>query len=181
MSAAGVIHYLAESDRRICCRLAGWAPPRAMLRWMLFSTRLGDGWLWAMVALALLLGGPSQWPRLFACAVSAALANVLVVTLKGRVRRARPAGRPANCFFGGLDRGWNFDEFSFPSGHALNAFALATTLGLAVPVLWPPLLVLAASIAASRVVLGVHFLTDALAGSLLGALAGATAFAIVLR
>jgi undecaprenyl-diphosphatase len=97
------------------------------------------------------------------------------------VRRARPAERPANCFFGGLDRGWSFDEFSFPSGHALNAFALATTLGLAVPLLWPVLLFLAVSIAASRVVLGVHFLTDALAGSAIGALAGVLAFAVVLR
>jgi len=58
---------------------------------------------------------------------------------------------------------------------------LATTMGLAVPALWPLLLFLAVSIAASRVVLGVHFLTDALAGSLLGALAGATAFVTVLR
>jgi len=181
VSAGGMLQYLASSDRRICGRLAEWTPPRVLLRWMVWSTRLGDGWLWAAVGALLLLGGPAQWPRLFACGVSAALANVMVVALKGRVRRARPADRPSNCFFAGLDRNWNFDEFSFPSGHALNAFALATTLGLAVPALWPLLLLLAVSIAASRVVLGVHFLTDALAGSLLGALAGATAFVTVLR
>jgi undecaprenyl-diphosphatase len=181
MSAAGVLQYLAESDRRICGRLAGWAPPRAMLRWMMLSTRLGDGWLWAFVGLVLLAGGPAQWPLLAAAGAAAALANVMVVTLKGRVRRSRPAERPSNCFFAGLDRGWTFDEFSFPSGHALNAFALATTLSLAVPALSPLLLVLAVSIAASRVVLGVHFLTDALAGSALGVLAGAAAFAAVLR
>jgi undecaprenyl-diphosphatase len=181
VSAAGVIEYLASSDRRLCGRLAEWTPPRALLRWMTWSTRLGDGWLWAVVGLALLLGGPRQWPRLFACAASAALANVLVVALKGRVKRARPAHRPSNSFFGGMERDWNFDEFSFPSGHALNAFALAATLGLAVPLLWPLLLFVALSIAASRVVLGVHFLTDALAGSLLGLLAGATAFVLVLR
>ena len=98
-----------------------------------------------------------------------------------RLRRARPAERPENCFFGGLDHDWTFDEFSFPSGHALNAFALAATLGLAVPILFPALLLLAVSIAASRVVLGVHFLTDALAGSALGALAGTLAFVLVLR
>jgi undecaprenyl-diphosphatase len=176
-----MLQYLAASDRRLCCRLAGWTPPPVLLRWMVWSTRLGDGWLWAAVGVVLLCGGPAQWPRLFAASVSAALANVLVVVLKGRVRRARPADRPANCFFSGLGRHWSFDEFSFPSGHALNAFALATTLGLAVPILWPLLLFVAVSIAASRVVLGVHFLTDALAGSAIGLLAGATAFVAVLR
>jgi undecaprenyl-diphosphatase len=176
-----MLQYLASSDRRICGRLAGWTPPAPVVRWMLLSTRLGDGWLWAVAGVALLAAGPRHWPTLAALSVSAGLANVAVVVLKGRVRRARPAERPANSFFAGLDRGWSFDEFSFPSGHALNAFALATTLGLALPMSWPALLFVAASIAASRVVLGVHFLTDALAGSALGALAGAAAFAAVLR
>jgi len=92
----------------------------------------------------------------------------------------RPAERPANCFFAGVAERWSFDEFSFPSGHALNAFALAVTVGLAVPALSPLLFFLAASIAASRLVLGVHFLTDVVAGSLIGAVLGAAAFVLVL-
>jgi undecaprenyl-diphosphatase len=61
---------------------------------------------------------------------------------------------------------------SFPSGHAATAFAAAVAVGVLFPRLRKPLLLLAATIAASRVYLGVHFATDVLVGSLLGAAIG---------
>ena len=64
---------------------------------------------------------------------------------------------------------------SFPSGHATVAFACATALALAVPRLAPPLFVLAALIAWSRVYVGVHYPLDVLAGAVLGV---ALAFAV---
>ena len=57
---------------------------------------------------------------------------------------------------------------SFPSGHATVAFACATALALAVPRLALPLFGLAASIAWSRVYVGVHYPLDVLAGAVLG-------------
>jgi len=175
-----VLQYLDTSDRRLSGRVARCGLPRWVAAWMRWATHLGDGWLWAGVGLLLLLGGPHTWPALGAAALSAAAANSAVVLLKGRVRRARPAERPANCFFAGLADRWAFDEFSFPSGHALNAFALTATVGLVLPAVAPVLLLLALSIAASRVVLGVHFVADVLAGSLIGATLGAAAFRLVL-
>jgi undecaprenyl-diphosphatase len=62
----------------------------------------------------------------------------------------------------------------------MNAFALATVLGLALPWAAPVLAVVAVSVAASRVVVGVHFLSDVVAGSLLGALIGVVAYTLVL-
>lgn len=64
--------------------------------------------------------------------------------------------------------------YSIPSGHATMAFALATALLLVEPRLrtWWGFGILGAYAvltAASRVVLGVHFLTDVVAGALLGA------------
>ena len=53
-------------------------------------------------------------------------------------------------------------------------------MGLALHALALPLLLLAVSIAISRVVLGVHFLLDVLAGALIGATLGTLAFAFVL-
>jgi undecaprenyl-diphosphatase len=55
-----------------------------------------------------------------------------------------------------------------PSGHATTAFAAALAVGLVHPRLRWPLVVLAALIAISRVWLGVHYLSDVLAGAALG-------------
>ena len=68
------------------------------------------------------------------------------------------------------------DAFSFPSGHAAAAAAVAGTISLAYPPLAPLLLPLAAVIAASRVLLGVHHLSDVLAGAALGLAAAATCY-----
>ena len=57
---------------------------------------------------------------------------------------------------------------SMPSGHAAGAFAAAVAVGLVHPRLRWPLLALAALIALSRVWLGVHYLTDVIAGAALG-------------
>jgi undecaprenyl-diphosphatase len=60
------------------------------------------------------------------------------------------------------------DEFSFPSGHTAAAFLLATMTVLFFGVIGAPLFIWAAAVAASRVILGVHFPTDTLAGASLG-------------
>ncbi len=57
---------------------------------------------------------------------------------------------------------------SFPSGHAMSAFAVAGVIALLAPRLRWPVLVLAALIGFSRVYLGVHFWLDVLAGAALG-------------
>ena len=62
---------------------------------------------------------------------------------------------------------------SFPSGHATTAAAAATALALLVP-RWRALAcVLAVLVGVSRVLLGVHFVGDVLAGLALGAAIGA--------
>ena len=60
------------------------------------------------------------------------------------------------------------DQFSFPSGHTSAAFLMATLLSSQFPSLLIPLYCWALLIGCSRVVLGVHFPTDILVGSLLG-------------
>ena len=58
---------------------------------------------------------------------------------------------------------------SLPSGHAATSFAAAAVLALTVPRLAAPAVVLAAAIAWSRLVVGVHYPLDAVAGAALGA------------
>jgi membrane-associated phospholipid phosphatase len=64
--------------------------------------------------------------------------------------------------------GHGLQDYSFPSGHTQTAFALVTLVVLIFgPRFWPVFLV-AATVAFSRVYIGVHFPLDVLAGAFLG-------------
>jgi undecaprenyl-diphosphatase len=106
----------------------------------------------------------------------------MLVLAKGRIRRTRPCEQARPLAFAVDPLQWfAADRFSFPSGHALNAFAVGSVVALAYPSAALPALVLAGSIAASRVVLGLHWLSDVLAGALAGALIGSCAFLALLQ
>jgi len=61
------------------------------------------------------------------------------------------------------------ESTSFPSGHAASAFAFAYAVGRHVPLLAAPLRLLAAGVAYSRVHTGVHYPSDVVVGSIVGA------------
>jgi membrane-associated phospholipid phosphatase len=120
--------------------------------------------------------------RRLPCAMSAALcaaasAGLVVTLVKEAVDRARPA--VANHWLDPI--GAIPDSASFPSGHSATAFATAVAVGLVYPRLRVPLLALAALVALSRVYLGMHYATDVLVGSALGAAMGLAAGSLVLR
>jgi undecaprenyl-diphosphatase len=97
--------------------------------------------------------------------VSYACASALASGLKPVFDRPRPPiGHPEIHPLVALP-----GDASLPSGHAAGAFAAAFAVGLVHPRLRGPLLGLAALVALSRVWLGVHYLTDVLAGAALGA------------
>lgn len=64
---------------------------------------------------------------------------------------------------------------SFPSGHAASAAAFATAVLLERPCAGVPLVPLAAAVAVSRVVIGVHYPSDVVAGVVVGVVVGMTA------
>jgi membrane-associated phospholipid phosphatase len=68
------------------------------------------------------------------------------------------------------------DQFSFPSGHSTTAFAVTLSLGCFYPEIMAVLIVLAANVAISRVVSGMHFLSDVVAGSYIETLLGYATF-----
>lgn len=171
---SSVLSYVSERDERLSGRLQAWRPPRALRLWLVWATHLGDGWLWFAAGALLLAGGGMR--VLAAAGFAAGGANASIIFLKRRFRRARPAPHVPNPLFD-----LAFDRFSFPSGHATNAFALCTVAGLSFHPLAPLAGVLAGSIALSRVVLGRHFLSDVVVGSLLGVLIGSTAYVAFVR
>jgi undecaprenyl-diphosphatase len=175
MNAAAPFHavlgYVSDSDCRISVRVRAWAPPRWFRLWMVGTTRFGDGWGWFLVGVLLLAAGDPARRALAAGCLAAAMANAALVLLKRQVRRPRPCEEAPHPLFHVKPP----DAYSFPSGHATNAFTACTTVGLAFPPLAPPLALLAASIAASRVVLGLHYVSDVLTGALIGTAAAIAA------
>jgi undecaprenyl-diphosphatase len=88
--------------------------------------------------------------------------------LKRTFVRERPFIRHAGISLAGAP----LDRYSFPSGHTLHAVSFTWQACVAFPELSFALVPLALAIAASRVVLGLHYPTDVLVGALLGAAAG---------
>jgi membrane-associated phospholipid phosphatase len=126
--------------------------------------------LWLGIAAGLMLFGSPRQRRAAAVGVAAiavtSVATNLVVKQVFRRRRPQRADRdtvahvrmPLSA--------------SFPSGHSASAFAFATAVGGELPRLALPLRALATGVAYSRVQTGVHYPSDALVGSLLGAATG---------
>ncbi len=140
--------------------------------WMLIPTG-------AAVALALVLRRTHQSLRSAAAHgliastigfvfVSVGGAGLITNLTKNIIGRARPTLFATEGPFSFKLFAFTPDHASFPSGHATNIFALATVI----VILWPRARVLvytvAAWVAASRVLIGVHYFTDAVAGAVIG-------------
>ena len=175
MGVATLLSSVEASDRRVCDRVRSWSPPRWFRLWMLGATRFGDGPGWAAVGLGLMAAGRAGRAAAAAATVAAFVASMAFMALKRRFRRPRPCETAPHPLFDVRPP----DAFSFPSGHTMNAFAVAAVLGLCFPILAPVLAVLAASIGASRVVLGLHYPSDVGVGAALGTLIGACVFAVL--
>ena len=167
---------LSAPDKRLMRRINRWNAPRWVRWWMLLATRAGDGWLWALIGIAVLLSADAGRFRAISAAGLAVTCGILMFHRVKRIFcRTRPRDIEPHCWANIVTR----DRFSFPSGHSTTAFAVALSLGSFYPEIMPLLLVLAANVAISRVVVGMHFLSDVLVGSGAGALLGYAAFRLI--
>lgn len=142
-------------DKQFSQWLADWANGRFRnsLAWVL--ARTGDGVFWMFVILFLLWQRqPLGWALLIVAAVTA----VLVGILKGVFRRQRPKAKKA----------FATDKYSFPSGHAARATAVASTLAFTNPILAPWWLIWAILVSLARVALSRHYLSDVAGGIIVG-------------
>jgi undecaprenyl-diphosphatase len=171
-----MLGFISNGDQHLMLRVNRWRPPRWVRFWMILATRGGDGWLWYAMALAVLVwGGQERFRAITATGVAALAGIALFRALKKLAHRERPCASFSHCWATLLPP----DKFSFPSGHSISAFAVAVTLSCFYPSLLTGLVFLAASVALSRVMLGLHYLSDVLAGSALGASLGYAAFLIL--
>jgi undecaprenyl-diphosphatase len=173
VTLAGARSTLSTPDINVMRRLNRWRAPGWFRWWMLLATRAGDGWLWGLIGIAVLLSPDASRFRAIEAAACAVAAGIMLFhKVKRVVCRARPRDIEPHCWAHIVTR----DKFSFPSGHSTTAFAVALSLGSFYPEIMPLLLILASNVAISRVFVGMHFLSDVLVGSGMGAMLGYVAF-----
>jgi membrane-associated phospholipid phosphatase len=130
---------------------------------------------WYLVGGIVLFAGFRKWNRqlslnglfLFSTVAVSGLSADLVKFIVGR---ARPELFLEQGIYGfePLHGHFDYSWISFPSGHSATALSAALSLSLIVPRLRPALISGGVLIAASRVVLCHHYLSDVVAGSALG-------------
>ena len=164
--------FIERRDYRVMQRMNRWRAPRWIRYWMIAATRMGDGWLWYGLGIMLLLyGGPQRFSAIGAAGAAAVGGIFVFKVLKRLSQRQRPCQIEPHCWSKVLPP----DKFSFPSGHTMTAFSIALVISYFYKSLEGTLFFVAFSIAVSRVVLGMHFLSDVLAGMVLGVALGCAA------
>jgi undecaprenyl-diphosphatase len=166
---------LLRWDQAVCRQLNRGVRYATVQRGLQGLSWLGNGLFWYALMLALLIryGREALQPVLHMIFVGAVCIGAYKM-LKRRTLRPRPyqamhsiaAGAPV------------LDRFSFPSGHTLHAVAFTLVACSHYPALTILLVPFTLLTAASRVVLGLHYPSDVLAGAAIGALVAVASFRI---
>ena len=100
--------------------------------------------------------------------VAVAGASFVGMVIKNTLGRARPKLYDELGSFEFHPFAYTADFASFPSGHATTIFALGAVLAILLPKARVYIFVAAAWVAATRFLIGAHYISDAVAGALLG-------------
>lgn len=161
------LDYLTILDHSLCVRInrvSVWSPVREFFR---VISRLGDGVFWYALMLALLIVEGHDAALPVVQMIGTGLTCTLVYKwLKRKTLRPRPYEVWTDIQCAGVP----LDKFSFPSGHTLHAFGFMLVALAYYPALVWLTLPFALLVAASRIVLGLHYPSDVLAGAAIGSL-----------
>ena len=161
---------LQDADRRWTNKLCIANNPGPLRALSSFLAHSGDSWFWGIGLACIWQWGNPDWKQwALVLFVAIFVTATLVMTLKFSIRRRRPSGD-----WGKLYR--RTDPHSFPSGHATRAGMLLGMMLLLGPdwirvtmVIYSPLMALA------RISMGLHYLSDVIAGFSLGLILSAGA------
>ncbi len=161
-----MVEYLDHLEVGVCRRINALGRRSYVRSFFSAVSRLGDYPAWVIFGLICAFQQGSSAPVFIAHTGLTAIAGVLVYKLlKKRLVRERPYVTHVDIECGTAP----LDRYSFPSGHTLHAVSFAVLYGSYEPTLLIVLVPFAVLIAASRVILGLHYPSDVLVGGLLGA------------
>ncbi len=161
-------------DSALCVKVNKTSHFRAVRLWFRLISRLGDGVFWYTLMLGILITqGQSGVLPASHMALAGLTGTMVYKWLKGKTLRPRPYEVHQDIWLTGRP----LDRFSFPSGHTLHAVAFCSVALFYYPILAGLLIPFTMMVGMSRVVLGLHYPSDVLAGSLIG---GTIAFVSIL-
>jgi undecaprenyl-diphosphatase len=156
---------LDESEFHWCRRFNSCLNHRGVKTLFAIISRIGDGVVWYLTMLLLpLIWGKAAFVVVLKMLLVGVVGLCIYKKLKHRTRRSRPCHRHTGIAHPVKP----LDEYSFPSGHTLHAVGFTVVVGAHYPVLLWLFFPLTVLIALSRVVLGLHYPSDVLAGALIG-------------
>jgi undecaprenyl-diphosphatase len=160
-------------DHALCIHFNRGIRIRPVLHFFRIVSRLGDGVFWYVLGLALLaVQGVQALGPVVQMVLTGAFCTVLYKWLKSKTSRPRPCAVETAVRAGAAP----LDAFSFPSGHTLHAVAFSVVATVYYPALAWVLVPFSVLVAMSRLVLGLHYPSDVLAGAALGALVARASF-----
>lgn len=170
------LNRLAACEHAWLARMNGVRLPDWEVGLLRLASRLGDGVFWyALMGALLAWHGWAALPAVLHMIVAGLAGTLVYKWLKGATERPRPyqVCPTICCLSAPLDR------FSFPSGHTLHAVVFSLVVTAYYPPLgwlvWP----FTALVAASRLVLGLHYVSDVAVGALLGGTIAALTLALL--
>jgi undecaprenyl-diphosphatase len=163
-------------DSNLCIAVNQTSQVRLIRDLFRLVSRLGDGLFWyALMLLILLFEGSDGLLPVLHMALAGLSGTLLYKWLKGKTLRPRPFEVHQDIFMTGKP----LDKFSFPSGHTLHAVVFGLVAINYYPALSFIIMPFVSMVALSRVVLGLHYPSDVLAGAIIGSLIAALSFLLV--
>ena len=163
-------------DSNLCIAVNQTSQVRLIRDLFRLVSRLGDGLFWySLMLLILLFEGSEGLLPVLHMALAGLSGTLLYKWLKGKTLRPRPFEIHQDIFMTGKP----LDKFSFPSGHTLHAVVFGLVAINYYPALSFIIMPFVSMVALSRVVLGLHYPSDVLAGAFIGSLIAALSFLLV--
>ena len=162
---------ILDLDLKGCLYLNHFSHQHKIAHFFKVISRLGDGLFWyLMLVLVWGIQGIGYSLQIVYLILGCSIGTVIYKTLKNKTTRPRPYQVHQVIHLGERP----LDHFSFPSGHTLHAVMVSTLLGFVQPILLVLMLPFTVLVAASRMILGLHYPSDVLVGAAIGAVVAVT-------
>ncbi|MDJ0710522.1 MAG: phosphatase PAP2 family protein [Woeseiaceae bacterium] len=162
-----MIHYLDNLEVSACARVNSLSRYRPIREFFRAISRLGDYSAYVVVGVACAATLEHRGLEFLSHALAVAATGIAIYKLlKSSLVRERPfiTHDRISCAAAPLDR------YSFPSGHTMHAVSFAVLYSAYIPEFAWLMVPFAILVGLSRVILGLHYPSDVVAGGLLGAL-----------